>query len=97
MLLSPDIKRIVESAEGVRFKEINEARWSRRNKAASATYGKKLQVEQSRHFARMKALDAEYAAAKNAAREAFHDAERQFFNRRLASSTPNTPHAAGGG
>jgi len=86
VVLPEDIRRIAESPAGQRSKERIAARWSKRTRAAYARQDAALQKEQERHAARVRALRNKLDAELEAAREEAHDAERAFFNAKLAAS-----------
>lgn len=83
MILSPDIRAVAESPKGKRFRDTIGRRLSQRREAIYARFDRAAQAEYSRHFAKIAALDKERDAALGAARQAYHQAEQDFFRREL--------------
>lgn len=88
MELPDDIRRVAESASGQRFRASNSARLNGRVRSARDRRDARAEAEYARHLARMKAIEAGCEAAIWAAREAHHDAEREFFRKRLEPLPP---------
>lgn len=83
MELTEDIRRIAESPAGQRFKLSITARRNQRAKVAHDRFDDAYMAEAARHEARLQSLRRQRDNRLQAARDAFEDAEREFFRRRL--------------